>query len=329
MKLTINEIATMANVAKSTVSKALNGQKGVSEEKRVLILALAAQLDYHPNASAQALASNRSGSIGLVLPRQAGYSLASAYWSAVISAVAQEARSHNYNLLILSPGPGDDELVPLESVLKRRNVDGLILGAEHIESGVVSSLVRAEVPFALIGRNPSVQHYSVDVDNEAASRKLVAHLAAKGHARIACLAGPAEYLYTQERLAGYRLALRDSGLEWSAIAHSRYMGQSTSAALGQLLEEHPETDALFVTAGGEFILDAIDALKGAKADLSEFGMAVFDDYRFFDYLGIPISRMRQPLGAIGTKAASLLFALMNGEKPERMDWILAAEAILY
>jgi DNA-binding LacI/PurR family transcriptional regulator len=328
MKLTINEIAELAQVAKSTVSKALNGQKGVSEEKRKLILRLAEQLDYHPNASAQALALNRSGSIGFVLPYHAGLSLSGAYWSAMITAVAQEARAHNYNLLILSPGQDDDTSAPIDSVLKRRNVDGLILGAEHLDSKAVSTLILEDVPFVLIGRNPNVRHYSVDVDNEAASRKIVSHLVSKGRRRIACLAGPQEHLYTQQRFEGYRGALRDAGIEWHAVEYSDYIFEDITRAMERLLNERPELDAVFMTAGGEFVLDAIEVLKRHKGELSNFSMAVFDDYRFFDYLSIPISRLRQPLNAMATKAASLLFEIMSGKKPDRLEWVLEAETIL-
>jgi DNA-binding LacI/PurR family transcriptional regulator len=328
MKLTINEIAELAQVAKSTVSKALNGQKGVSDEKRKIILRLAEQLDYHPNASAQALALNRSGSIGFVLPHQAGLSLSGAYWSAIITAVAQEARSRNYNLLILSPGPDDDIGAPIDAVLKRRNVDGLIIGAEHLDAKAVSTLILEEIPFVLIGRSPNVRHYSVDVDNEAASRKIVSHLASKGRGRIACLAGPREHPYTQERVEGYRSALRGAGLEWSAVEYSDYELAEVTRTLGRLLESHPDIDALYMTAGGEFVLDAIDVLKGRKGDLAGFSMAVFDDYRFFDYLSIPISRLRQPLSAIGARSATLLFDIMEGCKPERLEWVLEAEAVL-
>jgi LacI family transcriptional regulator len=327
MKMTINEIAELAQVAKSTVSKALNGQKGVSEEKRKLILKLAEHLDYHPNASAQALASNRSGSIGFVLPHQAGFSLAGAYWSAIITAVAQEARSHNYNLLILAPGPDDDLAPPIESVLKRRNVDGLIIGAEHIDPKAVSTLILQEVPFVLIGRSPNVRHYSVDVDNVEASCRIVTHLASKGHMRIACLAGPRDYPYIQERVEGYHEALRSAGLGWSAIEYSPYISEEIDAAIARLLSAYPDTDSLYITAGGEFILDALDAIKRAGRELSSFGFAVFDDYRFFDYLGLPISRMRQPLNEIGARAASLLFEIMDGKKPERLDWVLSAEEV--
>jgi LacI family transcriptional regulator len=328
MKLTINEIAEQAQVAKSTVSKALNGQKGVSDEKRRLIFRIAEQLDYHPNASAQALASNRSFTIGLVLPHQAESSLTGVFWSSIITVVAQEARSRNYNLLILSPGADDDAGSPIETVLKRRNVDGLIIGAERLEPKAVSALVEKDLPFVLIGRSHEIEHYSVDIDNEAASRRIVAYMASQGHRRIACLAGPQEHPYVQERVAGYRAALKDAGLGWSAVEYSSYRDADVDIAVARLLAEHPDLDGLYMTAGGEFVFNAIDALKRVRGDIVDLGMSAIDDYRFFDYLGVPISRMRQPLHDIGVTAASLLFRLIDGERPEQTNWILDAEAVL-
>jgi LacI family transcriptional regulator len=328
MKLTINEIAELAQVSKGTVSKALNGRKGVGEEKRRLIVKIAEQLEYHPNASARALASKRSFAIGLLLPQEAGIMMSVGYWSSVIASVAEEARIRGYDLVVLSPGPGDGgSSVPVGSVLRRRNVDGLILSAENLDPKAASALALAELPFVLLGRNPGLRHYSIDVDNEAASRKIVGHLVSQGRRRIACLAGPSEYHYVSERVEGYEAALREAGIAWSAVEHSPYAADETKAAIARLLAEHPDLDALFITAGGDFTLDAVDALKRADFDLSDFGISVFDDYRFFDYLGMPISRMRQPLREIGIKAASLLFELIDGGVPERMDWVLEAAAI--
>ena len=93
MKLTINEIAEMAHVAKSTVSKAINGQKGVSESNRQRILEIIQQVNFQPNVSARALAQSRTGAIGIVLPHSVT-SLSGTFWATVVSAVAAEANRH-------------------------------------------------------------------------------------------------------------------------------------------------------------------------------------------------------------------------------------------
>lgn len=328
MKLTINEIAEIAQVAKSTVSKALNGQKGVSEEKRQQILALAAELKYEPSASAQALASSKTGSIGLLIPHEAGYSLAGAYWSAIITSIAEVANARNHSLLILTPSSGDDVSGPVEAVIRRRNVDGLIIGAEQLDPAITSRLIEEEIPFVFIGRNPQIQHYSVDVDNVGGSDRLVTHLIETGYKKIACLAGPDAYLYSQERVAGYRNALHRAGVSWSAVLHTGYTSEEGRAAVARLLEEHGDLDALYITAGGEFLLDCIDVLRLSGSNPRRIGLGAFDDYRFFDYIDIPICTIRQPLKAVGATAASLLFQFLAGSTPNQMNHVLDVELIL-
>jgi LacI family transcriptional regulator len=328
MKLTINEIADIAQVAKSTVSKALNGHKGVSDEKRKQILALAEELNYEPSATAQALASNRTGTIGLLIPHEAGYSLSGAYWSSMITSIAQSANTHNYSLMILTPANGEGLFAPVETVIRRRNVDGLIIGAEQLEPGVAARLVEEEIPFVLIGRNPQVQHYSVDVDNKGGSERLVSHLLESGYRKIVCLAGPAEYHYSQERIEGYQTALRKAGVSWIAVENTVYTAEAARAVMAKILEKYPDMDALYVTAGGEFLLDCIDVLRLSGINLRSFGLGAFDDYRFFDYLEIPVCTIRQPLSEIGQTAANLIFMFINGEKPAQLNHILDVELVL-
>jgi LacI family transcriptional regulator len=318
MKSNIQEIAALAGVAKSTVSKALNGQRGVSEDKRREILDLAARLNYEPSATAQALASSRTGSIGLLLAHEAGYSLSGAYWSAVITSIAQVANANNHSLLILTPRAEGAIAETVESVLRRRNVDGLIVGAESIGEPTVRRLEAEGLPFVFLGRHPESDRSSVDVDNFGGSARLVRHLAGAGYRRIACLAGPAENLYNQERVAGYLAVLDEAGLDWRTVAHTDYTSEDSRRVLGGLLAERPDLDALYVTAGGDFLLDCIDTLRLAGLNLSRFGFGAFDDYRFFDYLDIPICTVRQPLAALGAAAAELLFEALSG-RPDGPD----------
>ncbi len=328
MKLTINEIAEIAQVAKSTVSKALNGQKGVSDEKRKLILDLAEELKYEPSASAQALASSKTGSIGLLIPHEAGYSLSGSYWSAIITSIAEVANRHNYSLLILTPANETDISAPIESVIRRRNVDGLIIGAEQLDPATISRLIEEEIPFVFIGRNPQVQHYSVDVDNAGGSERLVSYLVETGYRKIVCLAGPAEYLYSQERVEGYHTALKKAGIDWSVVEHTKYTSEQTRSATAKILQEHPDMDALYVTAGGDFIFDCIDILRIAGTNLKKFGLGAYDDYRVFDYVDLPICTVRQPLKEIGSTAAGLLFTFLAGKTPDHMNHILDVELVL-
>lgn len=315
MKPTINEIAALANVAKSTVSKALNGQRGVSEEKRREILSIVKRLDYEPTASARALASQRTGSIALVLPTRAGYSLTGAYWSAIISSISDYAASRSYTLLVLSPQAGTSASELIDGTLKRRTVDGLILGPEHLYPDVFNRLGTAGIPFVFIGQAGDGNTYAVDVDNAKGSLMLVRHLLKRGYTRIACMTGPADCGYVRDRIAGYRSALTEACLAWEAVASSSYRKEDTCAAMRALLRENPDCDALYIAAGGDFFLDCLDMVREVRGTADGLGFCSFDDHRYLDYLGVRVTTARQPLVDIGVGAAQILFDVLAGKDP--------------
>ncbi len=315
MKPTITEIARIAGVAKSTVSKALNGQNGVSDEKRNEILELVRRMQYEPNASAQALASNRSGAIGLLIPLEYGGSLSGSFWASIITTIASVVKTRNYALNILIPDAENNVLGTIESVVRRRNVDGLIIGAERMTPTIANLLDREHIPFVLIGRNTTVNHHAVDADNAQGSEEVVSRLIESGYRHIACLGGPEGYHYSHERIQGYHRALDRHDIPWRAVSNAVYADNEVRLALKELITKHPDIDALFVTSGGDFLLDSIDILSRHNYSLSNFGFGSFDDYRFFDYLGIDIWSVRQPLEDLGRESALMLLSLLNGTPP--------------
>lgn len=327
-KLTINELAEMAHVAKSTVSKALNGQKGVSQENRERILKLASQLNFQPNASAQALAQNRTGTIGLVLPHAAGYSLSGAYWTEIITAVAATVTSRKYNLMLIVPPPGGTSSDAIELVIKRKNVDGLIIGSEQIDTKSLVALMFAEIPFVLLGQNPVINHCCVDVRNADGTERAVTELLSRGYRHIGCICGLDSYYYTQQRVEGFKKAMTAFNLEPCGIVYTLYSQSETREATAELIDNHPEMDAVFIAAGGDFVLNILDVIKLQGLDMKKFGVAVFDDYRIFDYLPVPIIAVKQPILEMGTKTAEILFDLINKTNTPPPVTLFDAEIIL-
>jgi LacI family transcriptional regulator len=329
MKLTINEIAEMAQVAKSTVSKALNGQKGVSEENRRRILNIVQQVNYQPNSAARALAQNRTDTIGIVLPYEASYSLSGLYWIELIAAVAEMVTKHGNNLMIITPAK--EELNPfasLDSLVRRHIVDGLIIGAEQLDTKTVMSIMLAEIPFVLIGRNEVIQHYCVDVNNKNGGFLITEQLIQHSYKHIACIAGPKDYLYTQERIAGFTEALEKNNMKPEHIIYTSYYREDAQSNAAKLIEEHPDIDALFITAGGEFVLNILDTLRFSGYSPNKMGIGVFDDNRIFDFLDFPIITAKQPLKDMGQKATSILFDIIEGKLPSEKIQFFPVDIIL-
>lgn len=327
MKLTINQIAELAQVSKGTVSKVINGHRGISPTTRDRILKLVHQLDYHPDASARALALQRTGVLGFLIPHQASTSLSGHFWSVVLSGISQEAAHLGYNLMILTPPREGDIEGALNPVLKRRSVDGLIVGSELLDLASLNDLVLHKIPFVLLGQNPSFSHYCVDVDNTQGSRSMVRHMVEQGYRHIGALFGPAYYPYVKERLAGYRQELQAQGVSWQAVAYSEYDPQSVQANLAQLLDAHTDLDALYLGSGGDFLLETLQTFRKRGLKIPEIGLGVFDDHPYLELLTPRITAVRQPVFRAGQEAVGILQCLIQNAPPDRPLVHLATELI--
>jgi len=328
MKLTINQIAELAQVSKGTVSKVINGHKGISAPTRERILKLIKQLDYHPDASARALALQKTGVLGFLIPHEAANSLTGHYWTNVLSGISQQSARLGYNLMVLTTPREGDVQGALNQLLKRSTVDGLIIGSELLDKASLSTLVLNKIPFVLLGRNPDFQHYCIDIESTPGTKALIGHMAAQGYRKIGGLFGPGYYPYVKERHAGYLGALAAHGLPWSAAAFTEYESGKIRRTLTNLLDAHPDMDALFLASGGDFLYDADRILKDRGIVLPQFGLGVFDDYPFLDLLSPRITAVRQPLAQSGLEAVTLLQRLIQDDPPDQFLVGLPTELVV-
>lgn len=318
MKYTIREISEITNVAVSTVSKALNGQKGVSEKKRQEILRIAEKVHYQPNANARALAHRKTSTIGLIVPGDADYSLSGVYWSVLIAAIAKEANSQKYNLMLICPDLQRPDQT-ISEIIQKQAVDGLIIPSELVTKKDVKALMEAGLPFVMQGCSPVAEHCCVDVKNKDGARKLTAALIARGYKRIGCVAGDRKLLYTQERVEGFMEEMKNAGFASDAILYTSYSKEETQENIRTFTEAFPDLDALFISAGGEFPFYIIDVLKEKNYDLHAFGLAVFGDYTPYHYLPYRIITASQPVRKMGIQDTKNLLQLINKETPPSLS----------
>jgi len=199
-RLDIGEIARRVGVARSTVSYALSGNRSISPEKRAEILRVVEDLGYRPNASAQALAEGRSRTIGLLLPPPSHRLLESQL--AFVAALSELVSDADLDLL-LSPSGGEHPR-SFRRMLSGRRVDGVLVMEVRMRDERIDALERSGIPYVLIGRpaDPAGLFWA-DFDYGGLVERCVAHLAERGHRRIALLNRPAEML-----AAGYGVACR-------------------------------------------------------------------------------------------------------------------------
>lgn len=314
MKYTIREISDLAHVAPSTVSKALNGQSGVSEKKRAEIIRLASEHNYIPNASARALSHRTTETVGLIIPTGEERSLLGSYWSEIIAAIAEEVNRRNYSLLLIVPN-SEKRLEGLKQTILRQNVDGFIIPAEEMSSQASRMLEDFGTPYVILGRTRVSEHFSVDVQNESGAVMLTKELFDRGFRNCACVAGPEELLYSKERVSGFAKFMAENGNANSPVLYTLYSEEKALSDIRSFLEQNPAIDSLFITAGGEFSFYVLKVLNEMGKDMEHFGISVFDDYTPLHFLPFPVITASQPIRQLGLQAARNLFQLLSGEEP--------------
>ncbi|MEO6102276.1 MAG: LacI family DNA-binding transcriptional regulator, partial [Pseudoxanthomonas sp.] len=200
MTITIKDVAREANVSVATVSRALNGQQNVAEAVRRRVQGVAERLRYTPHHAARSLSSRRTRTIGVVLPEVYGE-----FFSELMFGIDQVAREHGLHLLVSSyHGDPREQGDALRNM--RGRVDGLLVMSPYDDADGHLADALAVLPDAvLISSHLSLPgQCRIGIENHAGARKMVAHLVALGHTRIAFLSGPQGNHEAEERLRGYR-----------------------------------------------------------------------------------------------------------------------------
>ncbi len=203
----IKDIARIAGVSPSTVSRALAGSPRISEQTRQRIQAIAQELNYTPSLAARTLVTGASPMLGVVAP-----SLADPYVAAVMQGVELASHDRGFQRLVASSQGDPEQELAMMQVLAGHNVAGLIIISSRVPQGYGTGLPPLGVPVVFINSlHTGEQVYNVMTDNEHGGWLATRHLLEWGHTRIAYLGGPAKGRSQAARLAGYRRALEEAG----------------------------------------------------------------------------------------------------------------------
>jgi len=320
---TIGDIARAAGVSKGTVSKVLNGRDGVGDETRDRIKSLAQKLDYRPRAAARSLSTGRTGILGLPVPAAPENNLSSLFWSGLAGALAREAAVSGFHVLLLPAENPEAAAFRLESVLKSRILDGLVLPAEMAGPEVLDLLFRNRIPRVILGQIYGSSGSWVDFDNRQGARDLTLRLLDSGIRNPACLAGPASLGYVRERTAGYLRALEERGSGPGRIVHAEYTPPAFLQSVKTVLED-PSVDGIFFGAGDLYLTDSLEHLRRLnKAGLlpGRFPVGVYGDFPLLERFYPGLISVCQSLPEMARTALELLVSLL-GDRPEEFRGIL-------
>lgn len=318
-KITIQRVAELANVSKATVSRVLNGYPHVRPAVREKVQRVIDETGYQPNNIARLLASDRSSIIGLAISSSAQMVFSDPYFAAITEAVSRGAASKDLVLSLFVSYSEQQGRDTLASILAAGLLDGLILTADYKGISVLPYLRQADIPFLFIGRptNTDGIHY-VDADNVQGGYLATSHLIELGYRRVATI-GSNRNAAGDDRVTGYRKALKEGGLAWDErlVAFGDYSAESGYAGMRALIPFMP--DAVFV-ASDTMALGALRALREAGLRVpADIALVSHDDLPPAVQADPPLTTVRQPISHTGQVAVEKLEQIISNGKGKPAD----------
>ena len=311
---TIEEVAAVAGVSRSTVSRVVNGSTAVSPAALEAVQRAISELSYVPNRAARSLASRQTHAVALIVPEDTSRFFGDPFFASIVSGINSRLSRSDYvlNLFIASDDPGDKTT----SYVRGGSIDGAIIVSHHTSDTFIDRIVSA-VPVVYGGRPVRERpgNYYVDVDNVHGGREATNYLIERGKRRIATITGPLTMPAGIDRLQGYREALATAGLAEGPV----------EVGSVQLVDDEPP-DAVFV---------ASDLMaRGALSTLAEAGVRVPEDIAIMGFDDSPVATsvtpqlttMRQPSFEQGERMAALLIDILAGADPQHVT-ILETEIV--
>lgn len=324
----LEDIAKLAGVSRSTVSRVINNQPNVNENTRQKVLRVIQEQNFHPNSVARALVTRQTCTLSLVIPQRVGAVFKDPYFPTLIQSIIFEANRHGYAVMLWIGDKVEEETNFCQRVLGNGFFDGILITTAVDDDPLIPRLIETNFPFVLIGAPQYPNMNYVDIDNICAAQNVVAHLIRLGHTRIGIITGPLDESSARNRLRGYRQAMQNAGLPVldAFIVEGDYGRQSGYDGMKQLLLQRP--DAVFAS-NDTMASGALLALHEAGLHVpKDIAIAGFDDLLATEETDPPLTTVRQPVTELGGQATRMLVEIIEQRRTEPYQVLLPTQLIV-
>jgi len=303
---TIIDVARVASVSVSTVSRVIRNHSDVGEEMRAHVLRVIGDLDYRPSALARALVSGRSSTIGLLVS-----DITNPFYPQLAKSIEREAAAQGYALVICNTDDRVEESVAYVRRLMDQGVEGVIHASVGLDEERVLELLDDPRRIVFTNRRPTSRQVSyVVVDNAKGAAAATRHLLEAGHRRLGFVGGPPWAANARERRDGFLRTVREAGVE-AVVYEGDFTAESGAAAVREWVasENLPTAvigvnDAVALGVIGELVKLGTSGLRVAVAG--------FDDIDLASSRIIGLTSVAQHIGEMGERAARLLLRQLAG-----------------
>jgi DNA-binding LacI/PurR family transcriptional regulator len=312
----IKDLAAQLGVSVATVSRALNDKPGVAPDLRQRVLALAAALEFTPNAAARSLNGARTGAIAFVFHPQPFPATRDPFYYVIMHGVERALAQEGYHVILTTVGTQEERQANDLRVVREGRVDGLILAGPDLDPALILSVAQRPLPLVLVDN--ALARTPLDCvlsDNREGARAAVAHLRDHGHHHLAFVGGPSAWLSTRERQEGYEQALVDTPAR-SVLIHQDLTTLATGLDAGRLLfATSPHPTAVFAV-NDAMALGVIRAARAAGLRVPEDVAVIgFDDIHGAETADPPLTTVHIAKERMGELAARLLLERIRTADP--------------
>lgn len=308
MAVTIKDVAALAGVSPSTVSRTCKNNPSISEETKERVRKAMAKLGYEPNFQASNLASQNSRTIGIILPASAKEVYENSFYLEAIQGISHYCNGRQYMTTIVTGQDETEILDAVRSMSRSGKVDGFIILYSKKDDPVIDYLFNEGLLYILIGKATQYTNQTIYIDNDnlLAGREAAEYLYQLGHRRIAYLGSDSSLMFSADRKAGYQLALASHQLPVRPeyCVEVKNVSQNNEEAIRGLLMQKDRPTAILVS-------DDILAVSLERVCL-ENHLAIPEDLSIISFNNSLFARLTSPqltsidigAGQLGSEAAS-------------------------
>ena len=313
--VTIKDVAKLAGVSISTVSRVINDSKPVTDEVKQRVLDVIKETGYVPNPLARSLVTKKSKLIGVIVPE-----VSDSFVNEILNGIEAVAKMYDYDILLVNTYSDKQQEIDSIRLLKTKQVEGIVMVSWILDEDHVNYMKESRIPAVYISKTArDYDIYTVSTSNENATYDMTKYLIENNHKEIALImTSKEETILEAERRTGYERALRDNNIEVrdELIKHGNTDYEGGYSSMKELLDDKIIPSAVFVT-GDEAAVGAINAIFDAGYNVpQDISVVGFNDTKLAKIYRPKLTTVFQPLFDMGAVSIRALIKLINGEPVE-------------
>jgi len=321
--ITLKMVAERAGVSVNTASRAINNKSDINEETKKRVLKVAQELGYVRNATAVALRTKKTGTLGVVIADNRN-----PFYAEVLNGIEEAAREKNYHIILANTQRDYQKEEEAINLLLAKRVDGLLITPVQDRNDDIKKLIEANIPFVIVGRDfKNIEVDAVYNDEVKGGFLATEYLIKKGHKRVALINGFLHKSPAKGRLEGYKKVLKKYGIPFddALVTIGDIDVKDGYERTKQLLEKNLDFTAIFAY-NDMMAFGAMQAVKEKGLRIPEdIGLVGYDDILFSSLISPSLSTIRLKKQELGAESVRLLLSRINGNRKKIKKVMLGVE----